>query len=158
MTLEAWILTLMLALVPHAAWSDTYARTAHAIATAVEAEPPLFDGEHGREKTAALMVSVAFFEGTLNPRAIGKLGERGMFQAMPGKLAPEAFAPGFLDDADTQARVAIRMLRESLHECRALPLDDRLAFYASGSCEKGHRESENRMQRAIYLVRKHPPP
>lgn len=42
------------------------------------------------------------------------------------------------------AREALYMVRVSLHECRELPERERLAFYASGRCDRGRIASRRR--------------
>ena len=43
----------------------------------------------------------------------------------------------------------LKILRISFASCSGLPLEDRLRLYASGSCEKGSKESRNRVGKAI---------
>lgn len=47
------------------------------------------------------------------------------------------------------ARVALYRVRESFAVCARSPMADRLAFYTSGSCTRGHSASRYRAQRAI---------
>ncbi len=153
-TLAAWVLSLMVSLQPRAPWSDSYLETAIAIADVVEASPPLFDGADGRIKTAALLVSVAWFESRFRVDAVGDHGSaHGLYQQHDR---------GDLTDPHNATRVAIEQLRISLRACRSHPLDDRLAFYASGGadgCEReaGQRASRHRMSLARRLVARAPP-
>ena len=121
--MNAWILIAMIALQPRAAWRESYAETAQAIADVAE-ESPLFDGATGRAKTAALLVSLARFESNFQPGAVGDHGKsRGLFQVQ---------GHGTLDEPHDAARAAVAELRASLRVCRKRPLEERLAFYAGG--------------------------
>ena len=61
--MQSWIISIMIALQPVAItpWASTYATTADAIARAASAEP-LFAGESGPARTAALLISVSWYE------------------------------------------------------------------------------------------------
>ena len=153
--MAAWILSLMLLMQPRAPWIATYEATATAIAEVVETERPLFDGAHGREKTAALLVSLAWFESTFRPDAVGDHGEaHGLYQV---------HGHGELAEPHEAASVAIALLRQSMALCRTRPLDERIAWYAGGGvdCSDPHpaaiRASRHRMLRAMWLVRHSPP-
>lgn len=154
--LATWVLALMMILQPRAPWLKTYERTARAIATAAQEAPPLFEDDEDRSKTAALLVSIAWFEGSFNPAAKGKQGELGTFQAKPGKLAPEAFRPDFPEDVETQARVALRMVRQSFASCKRNRPEERLAEYTSGFCDAGLEAARNRWSKARWLARRYP--
>ncbi len=149
--MSAWILSLMLVLQPQAPWRATYEATAAAIAATVQREEPLFAGEQGRERTAALLVSLAWFESRFDAHALGDHGRsHGLYQIQEhGELA---------DPADA-TRAALGMLRESFRVCRARPLEERLGWYAAGGpdCSRGLRESRHRVARAMWLFRTHPP-
>jgi hypothetical protein len=148
----AWVLSLMIAVQPNAPWRDTYESTAHAIAKVVAEEEPLFAGELGRERTAAVLVSIAWFESTFNPAAVGDHGRsRGLYQIQ---------GEGELSDPVEATRVALRLVRASFRVCRARTMDERLGWYAAGGkdCERGLRESRHRLLKAKWLVKNRPPP
>jgi len=150
--LSLWILGLMTAMQPAAPWQATYKDTANAIAQVVVAEEPLFEGADGRERTAALMVSVAWFESTFKPGAVGDHGmSHGLYQVQ-GK--------GDLLDPMDATRAALGMMRASMKVCRAKPIEERLGWYAAGGndCERGLRESRHRVKRAMWLFARNPPP
>lgn len=54
--------------------------------------------------------------------------------------------PDILEDVHACAREALRQLRASLHVCKALPENERMALYARGSCasERGRTLSRDR--------------
>ncbi len=140
----------MLALQPASPWRATYETTANAIAETVAREEPLFAGDLGRERTAALLVALAWHESTFRPDAVGDHGRsRGLFQVQ---------GRGALSDPQDAVKAALGMLRASFDACRARPLKERAAWYASGSCDRGLRESRHRMQLAEWIFRKFPPP
>jgi len=68
--LSRWILDSMIRAQPEAPWRDTYPQTAEIFAK-VATDSPLFSGEDGPRKTAAWLVSTAWFEGRFDPKAKG---------------------------------------------------------------------------------------
>ena len=161
--MHAWILALMLALQPKAPWSQTYEETAKAIATVVEAETPLFDGEKAREKTAALLVALAFTESRFDAKAVGDHGQSvGLYQIFsPNLPTPEGYGRNEILGHPLEAtRVAHRMMRESMRVCARHPVEERLAWYASGdgNCIRGQSESRYRVGIAMRIFKKIPPP
>lgn len=173
-TLTAWILNLILTLQPSAPWSETYGRTAEAIARVSEASP-VFAGEDGPARTAAMLVALAWFESSFRPDAAGDCDRKqpnGM--CAPGgrprsfclfQIGESNFAAlgvtreQVQTDVDVCADAAIRMVRISFQVCRARPLEDRLGHYASGgsSCD-GVAASRNRIRKGMWLFRSTPPP
>lgn len=150
--MTAWILALMVAMQPTAPWRSTYDDTAKAIAQVVAEQEPLFAGELGREKTAAVLVSLAWFESTFKPGAVGDKGaSHGLYQVQ---------GHGDLTDPIDATRAALGMVRASFRVCRAQPVNEWLGWYAGGGpdCTRGLRESRHRMARAIWLVKRYPPP
>jgi hypothetical protein len=174
--LVSWILTMMLGLEPNTPWRSTYESTADAIATS-SIEAPLFSGTAGAAKTASLLVSVAWFEGTFKPDAEGDCvdatGHR--VEKVPGRLGcPTGTTPKSLcvfqintsnfaglgvttQELQTDVRVctksANRMLHRSFQICHARPLEDRLGWYAAGGpdCSRGLTESRHRVRKATWL-------
>lgn len=59
-------------------------------------------------------------------------------------------------DPEFSATIALDRLRSSMSECGSLPVAERLAGYASGSCTRGHAESRNRWNRAMNWIAAHP--
>jgi hypothetical protein len=43
-------------------------------------------------------------------------------------------------------REGLKIIRGSFLSCRELPLDERLSSYASGSCDRGHDKSKQRVR------------
>lgn len=136
-----WILAAMLQLQPAAPWLATYHETARGIIEGAEAEP-VFAGDVRR--TIALDIAVAWFESRFQQDAVGDHGAaHGLYQVH----APLAAT------VKQQTIAANRMMRESMRACRALPLEHRLALYASGSCDRGRKQSTWRMRLAERLFR-----
>lgn len=156
LSLKAWVLSLMIASQPSAPWRATYPDTAAAIADASE-EAPVFAGAHGRERSAALLVSLAWFESRFDPHASGDHGESlGLFQinrhnfTVPAEIA--------MQDPYIAAREALRLVRESFRVCRGKPLDEQLGWYAAGGvgCDRALDKSRHRVRRAVWLERRFP--
>lgn len=155
MTLPAWVLAAMLSLAP----GRDHVRLAEAIATRAEVDAPLFADDDDRRKTAALLVAIAFRESSFVPDAIGDHGRShcaGQIYLAPGARTIEGWTGEDLrDDADKCLFVTMRMLRASLTACRSLPVHDRMAVYARGSCasDRGKQLSRDRMALAKRLLR-----
>jgi hypothetical protein len=152
--LASWILTLMVALQPAAPWRASYEKTAAAFADAAKADP-LFVGERAEARTGALLVALAWHESRFNPRAVASKRFMCLFQIDRVHLADPERA---LSDPADCTRAAMRILKESLSKCRHRAEPDRLAFFTSGSCERGGAASRHRMFLASRILRDHPPP
>jgi hypothetical protein len=149
-----WVVGLMVALEPSTPWRGTYEKSAEAIARVAESEP-LFD-EHGEERTAALLVAIAWYESRLKPTAKSKDGQfLCLYQVDKRHLSEPQKA---LDDPEVCTRAAIKIIRASLRTCAKNRLDDRLAQFMSGACDKGLPDSRYRMFLAGKLLREHPVP
>jgi hypothetical protein len=149
-----WVVGLMVALEPSAPWRGTYEKSAEAIARVAESEP-LFD-DHGEERTASLLVAIAWYESRLKPTAKSKDGQFVcLYQVDKRHLADPQKA---LDDPEVCTRAAIKIVRQSLQQCSKLPADDRLAQFMSGTCDKGIADSRYRMFLGGKLLREHPFP
>ncbi len=151
-----WVVGLMVALEPSSPWRGTYEKSAEAIARVAESEP-VFD-DHGEERTAALLVAIAWYESRLKPNARSKDGQFVcLYQVDKRHLADPQKA---LDDPEVCTRAAIKVIRASLQQCGVAkhPLEDRLAQFMSGTCTKGVTDSRYRMFLAGKLLREHPFP
>jgi hypothetical protein len=158
----AWILSLMIALQPQAPWRETYEDTAKAIATVVNEEPALFAGKDGKEKSAALLVALAWAESRFNQKAVGDHGHSmGLYQIFHTNLpTPEGFGKNdILGNALNATKVAHRMLKQSMAVCGRKPVEERLGWYASGdaACSKGLSESRFRVGLAFKVYKANPP-
>jgi hypothetical protein len=148
-----WIVGLMVGLEPSAPWRDTFERSAEAIARVSESEP-VFE-ERGEERTAALLVAIAWYESRFKPTARSKDGQfLCLFQVDKQRLPDPQKA---LADPEVCARAAIKIVRASLQRCARSPADDRLAMFTSGACDRGVLDSRYRMFLAGKLLREHPP-
>jgi hypothetical protein len=155
-------------------WSETYAATADAIATAAIASPLPGLGSEAVERTAAVMVAVALFESHFQQDAEGdcvdkrpdgmcKRGARARsfcaFQINESNFAALGTTRAQIQsDINTCAAAALRMMHVSFGVCRTRPLEERLGHYASGgSTCGGLAASRARMGKALWIVRKSPP-
>lgn len=142
------------------------------------ANTPIFSGDKGRARTAMLMLSTAYFESGFRKDVdlgTGKLG-RGdfgkshcMMQINIGRnrkntaflleLIGKAWTPDDLVEDRTKCFFAgYKILYKSFQSCRKLPIELRLAAYASGKCEEGHAESTLRVTKAQRRFGSHKPP
>ncbi len=152
----AWVVGLLSTLEPSSPWKDTYEKTAEAIAHASDREPLFAPDDHGAERTATLLVSLAWYESRFNPRATSKNGRwYCLYQIDKGHFAEPEKA---LSDPELCTRTAMKLLRDSLQRCKARVPDDRLAAYTSGDCSRGGPESRYRMFLARKLLKEHPMP
>lgn len=132
---------------------------------------PLFSGKRGKERTVAVVLAVAHLESGFRKdvdRGAGKLG-RGdhgrswcLMQVQAGVTGTvpsgNAITRGYtgadlVADRKKCFRAGIEMLRQSLSACKDQPMKDRLAVYASGSCDKGLAESQLRMALAGRITK-----
>ncbi len=169
--LAALALAMMTSAQPSAPWRDTYPTTAAACATSAH-ERPLFAGVDGEQKSVALLVSVAWFESTFNPRAegdgnclvrdapTGRCVKRGPAHSFClGQIGDSNFAAlnvtreELLDDVNACVGAMNTMLRQSLQICRERPEEDRLGWYAAGGdgCSRGLIVSGHRVRKAKWL-------
>ena len=152
----AWIVGLLTALEPKAPWSDTYEKTAEAIARVAEADPLFAVEERGHERTASLLVAIAWYESRLKPNARSKNGRwYCLYQLDRSSLDDPQKA---LVDPEVCTRAAVRAIRRSMTACSTRPLEERLAFYASGRCDRGNVVSRQRFHLAKRLLKQHPLP
>lgn len=141
-----WIvLAMMLRLSPSDHPIVRHGTLATAIAIVVNEEPPLFVDDDTREKSAALVVAVAFRESSLRVDAIGDGGHS--VCAMQIYDGPKTLS----DDPIACVRTGYRMLRQSIRVDRKNPV----ASYARGprwDTEEARRISRDRMALAHSLV------
>jgi hypothetical protein len=142
-----------------------YTEIASDLATVVydPSEAPLFPGEDGRAKTAALLASIAAHESTFreeveNGHARGDGGGSWCFMQLhigAGKT-PEGWTGADLtSDRKTCFRAGLHNARESFRMCKGLPTSERLSAYASGQC--GHLAvSRTMVTRALAYSEHHP--
>lgn len=174
-----WVLALMLRAEPMAAsspWRGTYETTARAIADAANANPIRFGGDADEERTAAFIVSVAFYESHFQPNAEGDRPKRADGTLGPARslCAMQVGASnlkglgvtreGMLDDITTCIDTGLRMMHTSFGVCRGLPLEKRLVHYAAGGngCALANadavKKSKHRVDTALALFKAIPPP
>lgn len=152
----AWVVSLLTALEPSAPWSDTYARTAEAIAKVAESDPLFASEADGAARTATVLVSLAWYESHFKPDARSKDGKTlCLYQVQRSSFDDPKEA---LKDPELCTRAAMKLLHRSLGECKTRHADERLALYMSGQCDRGGQESRYRMYLARKLLKDHPVP
>lgn len=147
-----WVVSLMTALEPAAPWKDTYEATASAIAKAAESDP-LF-GEGSEERTATLLVAIAWYESRLKPSAKSADGQFMCLFQVDKRYFEEGETP--LTDQTVCTKKAIGIVKKSLAKCASNPQDERLAAFTSGTCDKGLAASRYRTFLGGKLLREHP--
>ena len=172
---QAFVLSMMILAAPAAKHRDTFERTAEAIAKASNASP-VIDGEHGSEKTAALIVALGEFESGLRPSAAGDCekaktksdgtcAEGGhptsfcMLQINQSNFAGLGVTKDeLLTSIDACVATGLRMMRASFRICGKLPFEDRLRWYTAGAdnCpgdenKDAANKSRHRVRRAMWL-------
>jgi hypothetical protein len=131
-----------------------------AIVHVVEDERPLFTDDSSREKTTALIVAVAWREGSLREKVSGDCVEKtkeGKCIAHPRSFctmqvhASSGGDESLNDDPEKCIRAGLALLRQSMKACTEYPI----AFYASGpnACTnaRAQRISRDRMALAGWL-------
>ena len=153
MKLSILVLRTMLSLQPEAPWKDTYELTSEVIAQMSQDEP-LFRGDDGPMRTAAVLVSLGWFEGRFRQDAVNaKEGSYCMFQVNQSNfkalgVTREQIQSNFV----VCTRAALEMAKVSGHVCSRRPREEFLGHYASGgdTCG-GVRASVNRMRKAFSI-------
>lgn len=129
------------------------------------AEKPVFSGPDGRARTAALMLSVAFFEsGFRRDVALGQgkhaRGDNGrsctpwQFNIGAGKNMYGHTCEELLRDPEQAARDALGVLRSAMYVCADLPVEERLSLYTTGRCEPGQPGAKARFATASRWLRR----
>lgn len=131
-----------------------------AIVHVVEDERPLFTDDSSREKTIALLVAVAWREGSLREKVSGDCVEKtkeGGCIAHPRSFctmqvhASSGGDESLNEDPEKCIRMGMALLRQSMRACTDHPI----AFYASGpnGCTnvRAQRISRDRMALASWL-------
>ncbi len=168
--LLSFVLELSRALDP----THDHAEISDAIAEVVQAERPLFANDESREKTASLIVAVAWREGSLRTNVIGDCVEKtkdGACIAHPRSFctmqihASSGGNSSLNDDPKKCILAGLSMLRSSMRACTEHPL----AFYAGGpagcASPRAQRISRDRLAlaartrtAAVAALGAHPPP
>jgi len=139
---------------------------------------PVFSGDFGRARTTMLLLSIAYFESGFRrdvDLGLGKVGsgdhgrshcllqinmgvnrtDTTYLQHLIGK---EWSVNDLLQDRTKCFFTGFSMVTKSFVACRSLPLEERLAGYASGDCSKGRDESKTRIEKARRWFSGHAPP
>ena len=152
----SWVVSLLAALEPGAPWSDTYEKTAEAIVRVAESDPLYAVEDRGEERTASLLVALAWYESRLKPNAKSKNGQwYCLYQIHKSYLNEPDKA---LNDPEVCTRAAMKIPKRSVQTCTKRAPDERLAIFMSGVCDRGGAESRSRMYLAKKLLKEHPVP
>jgi len=136
---------------------DRYGEISRAIAEASSEDPLFPQRSDGAERTATILVSIAFYESRFHPNVIGDQGRSfGLYQIQPGTWKIDGKV---LLLPRTASNVAIDLVRKSFKACAKRPWQERLAWYAaSAGCETVHPkvlgQSIERMLLADKLFRR----
>jgi hypothetical protein len=124
-----------------------------AIARVVDAQPYARD-ESSRRQIAALVVAVAFREGSLRTRVLGDHDKRGNPHSFCTMQIHDRSGgtPALNDDLDLCVSTGLKMLRTSMRMCPSHPV----AFYAEGprgcSSRRAQRISNDRVALAKWIA------
>ena len=177
MTLESWLLAIMVAASPpdvasarttHADAQETaadrldrYRGIAHAVA-AVSEDPNTslpFAGPSAVARSAALVLAVSFFESGWRrdvDLGVGKLARGSGVDSclLQLRVGSGVTAEGWTHDDLTSdrekcVRAGLAKMRRSLATCRALPVAERLSAYAAGNCDSDRGRADSRKKFAV---------
>ena len=147
-----------------------YAAIARAIADVAldPAEPPVFTGDRARERTAALLLSIAFHESGwrrdvdlgLGPEARGGGRYYCIMQVAVdrGKKASGFTGPQLVDNRASCVRAALDILQRAQGACRGQGPDAWMRIYTSGRCTRGRKSADARLATARRWITAHPLP
>lgn len=155
----ALVMKMMHYLEPQGPYVPDYGEISEAIAQAANHDP-LFPGRpDGCIRTAAILVSLAWYESRFHKTVVGDQGRSfGLYQIQP----PTAkHAMNQLTNPATASYIAIDLIRTSITACKSQPWESRLSWYISSNGCPDHpvirKKSINRMATAERLVRVHFP-
>lgn len=180
----AWVLALIEATAPSATYARAtpeesadaraarYAVIASDLASVVSAEEPLFSGPLARERTAALMVSIAGYESGFHldvdeGRRRGDGGRSWCLMQIQIGNGPIHWGSGemahwrgkdLVTDRTKCFRAALAALRLSFAACPWLKAEGRIATYTSGRCVADEPRARSRWLGAERLFAANPPP
>jgi hypothetical protein len=142
----------------HHRWAESYPNVAAAIADASFREP-MFKGEDGARRTAAMLTAWAFHESRFDPKAVGDHKTAfGLYQIHASTIP--AVPKDDLFDPEKATRAARELMLQSFRICSSFPLEERGGWYASGGegCkEPGRKASRVRMTLALRIAKEDNP-
>jgi hypothetical protein len=178
--LGAWLLSVMLSAVPpgssrfpkEAVESPEAGRARYeAIARTVarvafdEAEKPLYEGPRARERTAALLLALAYHESSfrrdvdfgIGPQAHGGGPYHCLLQIRVDERTPDGWTGrDLVADREKCFRAGLHLLQRSRKHCKKQGPDAWLRLYASGHCTRGRVAVEKRLDTLARWLKKHP--
>ncbi|MEJ7730394.1 MAG: hypothetical protein WKG00_14390 [Polyangiaceae bacterium] len=182
-TLAAWLLSVMLTSAPPGrsrfppsaretaeVGRDRYAAIARDIAEVAmdPAEPAVFDGPRARERTAALVLAIAWHESGfrrdvdlgLGPFARGTGRYHCIMQVAVerGKRASGWTGKELVEARPRCIRAALDILQRARGACRPQGPDAWMRLYVSGHCTRGRKAAEERLGTARRWLSAYPLP
>jgi hypothetical protein len=135
-------------------------------------------GKYTKARTSLLLLSIGYFESGFRKDVdlgIGRYGrgdggnshcmlqirvgtDRKSTSVLKNLIGQEWSADDLTSDRTKCFFTGYSLARKSISACRALPMEQRLAAYASGSCSKGMDKSEARVNKALKWYRLHVAP
>jgi len=116
---------------------ERMAAAVHDVFDVTDAETSLFAGDDGKAKTAALLLTISYYESGWKADALGDAGKScGVMQTQhPEKWIPGATCAKVLADRKLGYRVGLAVLRHAKATCApGAPAKVWLGLYASGVC------------------------
>lgn len=149
--LQAFLLATMLAWAPPRALAELpyYQEVAHDVADVALAadEPPVFDGADARERTAVLLLSIAYYESGF-ARDVDQGRRRGDSGRAVCLMQVQLRAGESLRDRRACIALGLARVRESLALCAREAPADRLGGYVRGHCRADDPQARLRWRRA----------
>jgi len=106
-------------------------------------------GDHGK---SSCMLQVQVHEKTGRTTPWNRVQDRAALPTDDPLEVEEGYtAEDLVTNRQACIRAGMRIIRASFGSCRENPMEDRLALYTSGSCDKGLDASRNRMRTAIRM-------
>jgi hypothetical protein len=129
-----------------------YAEVAEAITQASNHDPLFPEDKDGSRKTAAILVSLAWFESRFHPNAVGDNGRSfGLFQIQPPTAKVES---NILTNPRTASYIAVDLIRRSFQACAKRPYEERLSWYVSSNgCPSSPIIVKKSMDRLLMATR-----
>lgn len=151
---------------------ERYKTLAQGIAEAVESSPSLFRGDNGAYRTAALIISVGFFESGFRKdvgdgRVRGDGGRSWCYMQInigkgPVYMGPDEmqnwYGTDLVQDPQKCFKTGLLTLRRSIGACRKYTEGDVLSAYTSGRCVHGEPKARQRWNYAQVLAQRIPFP
>lgn len=128
---SALVMSALYKLEPNSPHVPQYAEISEAITEASNQDPLFPQDKDGCRKTAAILISIAWFESRFHTNAVGDNGKSfGLFQIQPPTAQVKS---NILLNPRTASFVAVDLVRKSFQACEKRPYEERLSWYVSSS-------------------------